>query len=318
MIFIDAQETERLLEWGPLVEALRDMFRHGCETPVRHHHAFAIPGEPDGTLLLMPAWRSGAFLGVKLVNVVPGNAKRGLPAIDGCYILCSATDGRMLAMIDGATLTARRTAATSALASSYLSREDSSRLLVVGTGALSSRLAAAHSKVRRIRAIAIWGRNAEKAASVAAGLQQQGLPAEPCADLEAAVRRSDIISCATLSTEPLIRGDWLPEGAHLDLIGAFKPSMRESDDTAVERSSVFVDTCEGALKEAGDLVQPMGAGRFKAEDIRASLGELCNGSRQGRVSQTEITLFKSVGASLEDLAASMLAYQLKTKARQAV
>ncbi|BDA84369.1 ornithine cyclodeaminase [Aureimonas sp. SA4125] len=316
MIVIGAAEVEQRLSWPELVGALDAMFRGGCAAPPRHHHPFDIPGESAGTLLLMPAWVPGAYLGVKMVSVVPDNGSRALPAIAGTYILASALTGETLAIIDGACLTAWRTAAASALASQYLSRQDSANLLVVGTGALSARLAAAHASVRPIRRIAVWGRDRQKAGEAAARIRADGLDAEPVVDLEAAVRSADIVSCATLSREPLVRGAWLQPGAHLDLVGAFNPGMRESDDAAVLRSQIFVDTREGALHEAGDLVQPIRAGLIGPDAIAADLRELCLGLHPGRRSADEVTLFKSVGASLEDLAAAVLVYE-KHRAEQA-
>lgn len=314
MIAIDAAAVERLLSWPALVGALGDMFAAGCVAPARHHHPFDIPGEDAGTLLLMPAWAPGAYLGVKIVTVVPANGTRGLPAIAGTYLLSSAATGETLAVIDGASLTAWRTAAASALASKHLSRPESEDLVIVGTGALSARLAAAHASVRPIRRIRVWGRSVEKAAAAADRIRADGLEAEAITDLEAAVRAADIVSCATLSRAPLVLGDWLKPGAHLDLVGAFNPGMRESDDAAVKRSSLFVDTREGALHEAGDLVQPIRAGLIGPEAIAADLRELCLGLHAGRRSADEITLFKSVGASLEDLAAAVLVYERFTAA----
>ena len=312
MIIIDAAEVQRLLTWPSLVGALGDMFAGGCEAPARHHHPFDIPGENAGTLLLMPAWAPGRYLGVKIVTVVPDNGTRGLPAIAGTYLLSSAATGETLAILDGASLTAWRTAAASALASKLLSREDSEDLVIVGTGALSARLAAAHASVRPIRRIKVWGRSADKAAEAVDRIRAEGLPAEAITDLKAAVRSADIVSCATLSRAPLVLGDWLKPGAHLDLVGAFNPGMRESDDAAVLRSTLFVDTREGALHEAGDLVQPIRAGLIGPEAIAADLRELCLGLHSGRTSTDEITLFKSVGASLEDLAAAVLVYERYT------
>ena len=219
----------------------------------------------------------------------------------------------MLAAIEGGELTARRTAATSALAGKYLARADASEMLVVGTGRLSVNLMQAHAITRPLETFRIWGRNHQNAEKIAAEARALGLNAAACHDLEAAARSADIISCATLSSEPLIRGGWLKPGAHLDLVGAFKPTMRESDDEAVTRASLFVDTFDGALKEGGDIVQPLTNGIIARDDIRAELAELVSGTHAGRQSNNEITLFKSVGAALEDLAGAILAYE-STKA----
>ncbi|WP_284215164.1 MULTISPECIES: ornithine cyclodeaminase family protein, partial [Alphaproteobacteria] len=233
----------------------------------------------------------------------------GLPAIYGSYILSSGKTGKMLAVVDGGELTARRTAATSALAAKYLARPGASELLVVGTGRLSLNLIQAHASVRPIKRVSIWGRNPANAEKTAEEARALGFDAIACTDLEACARQADIISCATLSSEPLIHGAWLKPGAHLDLIGAFKPNMRESDDEAVRRATIFVDTRDGAFSEAGDIVQPLKAGVIREADIKADLFDLAAGRHKGRSSEAEITLFKSVGAALEDLAGAILAYE---------
>jgi ornithine cyclodeaminase len=309
MLILDERHTRAALPWAELIEAIAAMFDGGCVMPVRHHHDMEVPGEENATLLLMPAWVPGRYTGVKMVSVFPGNAKRALPAIFGTYLLSSAATGEMLAAIDGGELTARRTAATSALAARYLARPEASDLLICGTGRLSLNLMQAHAAVRPIRRIHVWGRNLASAQEVAAAAQDLGLPAEAVSDIEPAARTADIISCCTLSSEPLIFGAWLKPGAHLDLVGGFKPSMRESDDEAIRRASVFVDTRAGAMKEAGDIVQPLASGVLKAEAIKAELAELVRGTQDGRGAPDEITLFKSVGAALEDLAGAILAYE---------
>jgi ornithine cyclodeaminase len=309
MLVLDEAETKNALPFPALINSLDAMFRSGAEAPTRHHHAIDVPGEPQATLLLMPAWVPGRYMGVKMVSVFPGNTLRGLPSIYGSYLLSSAVTGELLAIIDGGELTARRTAAASALASRYLSRADSATLLVCGTGRLSFNLIEAHSAVRPITKVMIWGRDADKAAALVRRAANLGLDASVADDLEQAASGADIISCATLSETAVISGAWLKAGAHLDLIGAFKPSMRESDDEAVRRSRIFVDTRAGALSEAGDIIQPIRAGIISAEDIVADLAELAGGIHSGRKSDAEITLFKSVGASLEDLAGAILAVE---------
>ncbi len=309
MLVLNEAETRAQLPWGELIAALRAMFRDGCEMPVRHHHDVEVPGEDAATLLLMPAWQPGSYIGVKMVSVFPGNGTRNLPAIHGSYLLSSGKTGQLLAIIDGAELTARRTAAASALAADYLATKDARRMLMVGAGRLSQNLIEAHASVRPISEVMIWARDARKAEATAAELHLPGITVSVTTDIEAAARTADIISCATLSSEPLIRGDWLKDGAHLDLVGAFKPSMRESDDRAVERATLFVDTRDGALTEGGDLVQPLRAGIIAAGSVRADLAELAGGRHAGRTSPDEITLFKSVGAALEDLAGAVLAFE---------
>ncbi|WP_292633860.1 ornithine cyclodeaminase family protein, partial [Mesorhizobium sp.] len=212
-------------------------------------------------------------------------------------------------MIDGQRLTQWRTTCASALAASYLARKDASRLLVIGAGALSPFLAKAHSAVRPITSIRIWNRTPANAEKVAAALRAEGFPANAAGDLDAELAEADIIASATISNTPLVKGALLKPGAHVDLVGGFTPDMREADDDAIKRARVYVDTRAGATKEAGDIVQPLASGLLKPEAIIADLHELARGEKQGRQTDSEITLFKSVGAALEDLAAGIAVYK---------
>ena len=314
MRIVSAAELATLFTFPDLVEALRDAFRRGAEVPVRHHHTIALTDAPAATLLLMPAWdhepgEEAGHIGVKVVTVHPGNASRGRPSVSGTYLLMAARTGEILALIDGQALTLWRTAAASALAASYLARPDASRMVMVGAGALAPSLIEAHASVSPLRDILVWNRNPAKAEAVAAALSGKSYQVSATTHLDEAVRSADVISCATLSSEPLIRGAWLKPGAHLDLVGAYTPAMRESDDEAVRRARLFVDTREGALKEAGDIVQPLRAGLIRESDVAADLCILCRGEAEGRQSAEEITLFKSVGTALEDLAAASHAFR---------
>ena len=309
MQVISSADIEARLDWPSLIEALRAMFLAGCEVPLRHHHAVEVPGEPTGTLLLMPAWSTGGYLGVKLANVFPGNASLGKPALSAIYALFSAKTGEVLALLDATILTARRTAAASALAATRLARAEATRLLVVGTGSVAQCIPAAYAAIRPIRHVTVWGRDPAKAASLALTLAAEGFDTIVATDLATAVPQADIVSCATLSQQPLIRGAWLSPGTHLDLIGSFTPAAREADDDAVRRASVFVDTHRGATHETGDIVIPITTGVITAQDIRAELQQLVRGDHPGRTRADEITLFKSVGIASEDLAAAGLVYQ---------
>lgn len=305
--FVTAAEVERLLDYPALIEALRQGFAEDWNVPVRHHYGIPMPqGEPEQTLLLMPAWDAGKAIGMKMVTVTPGNGARDLPAIQGIYLLMDGATGIPTALIDGPALTARRTAAASALAADYLARPDASHMLMVGAGALSVPLVQAHRAIRPIRNVEVWARDTAKAAAKVAELAALGIAATVAASLEASARAADLISCATLSKIPLIKGDWLKPGAHLDLVGAFTPQMRESDDRCVERASVFVDTRAGATKEGGDIVLPLKAGVITEASIKGDLFDLCRRKVAGRGGAEEITLFKSVGTALEDFAAARL------------
>ncbi|WP_181700803.1 ornithine cyclodeaminase family protein [Chthonobacter albigriseus] len=320
MRIFSAADIAAALTPAAMVEALREAFRAPIETPLRHHHTVDRPHGEAATLLLMPAWDAasevaagGGWMGVKIVTVFPGNAHRGRPTVDGIYLLMRGATGEPVAVLDGRALTLWRTAAASALAASYLARQDAARHLMVGAGALSRFLIEAHASIRPIAEIAVWNRDPAKAEAVVEGLPASiaGRPvrAVVARDLEAAVGEADIVSAATLASEPLVRGAWLKPGAHVDLVGGFTPDMREADDEAVRRSSVFVDTRAGAAHEAGDIVQPLQSGVLAATGIRADLFELCRGVHPGRGSETEITFFKSVGTALEDLAAASLVFR---------
>jgi ornithine cyclodeaminase len=307
---ITAEEIERALTYPALVEALREAFRADITAPVRHHHTVPQPGA-DATLLLMPAWTSGegSFLGCKVVTVFPDNGKASKPAVLGSYLLMSGETGEPLAAMDGTMLTRWRTAAASALASSYLSRDDATHLVMVGAGALAPHLVRAHASVRPIRRVTMWNRTRGHAVQAAFALAVGGLEVEVTDDLESAVRDADIVSCATLSATPLVRGKWLKKGCHVDLVGGFTPKMREADDDAVKKSRVYVDTRAGALKEAGDITQPLKSGALKKDGVRGDLFELCAGKAKGRTLGNQMTLFKSVGTAIEDLAAAMLVWR---------
>ncbi|RWM02159.1 MAG: ornithine cyclodeaminase family protein, partial [Mesorhizobium sp.] len=300
-----------------LVETLRTAFRQGAVQPVRHHHGVERPDGAASTLLLMPAWTdfnaagtsAGGHIGVKIVTVSPDNNTKGKPAVMGLYLLLDGITGEPQAMIDGQRLTQWRTTCASALAASYLARKDASRLLVIGAGALSPFLAKAHSAVRPITSIRIWNRTPANAEKVAATLGAEGLPASAASDLDAELAEADIVASATISNTPLVKGALLKPGAHVDLVGGFTPDMREADDDAIKRARVYVDTRAGATKEAGDIVQPLASGLLKPEAIIADLHELARGEKQGRQTDSEITLFKSVGAALEDLAAGIAVYK---------
>lgn len=308
MRVVSADEIDRALTYPALVDALAAAFRGGLAAPPRHHHGIPRPGA-EATLLLMPAWTEGdgGFSGVKVVTVYPDNATRSLPSVLGTYLLLDGSSGMPLAALDGTRLTLWRTAAASALGARHLARADSTRLVVVGAGALSPHLARAHASQRPLTDIAVWARRPEAAESTAADLRRDGLPARAATDLEEEVRAADIVSCATLSREPIVRGAWLKNGAHLDLVGAFNLHMREADDEALARSAVHVDT-PAALSEGGDVAVAIAAGTFSAEAVKGDLAALVAGRSPGRTDPRAITLFKSIGASVEDLAAAMLVW----------
>ncbi len=305
--YFDADTLQAALPYPTLLRALRDGFAMTASVPRRHvHHP-----SPDTTLLLMPAWQE-RHLGVKLVTVVPQNRQRSLRTVQALFVLMDTATGTPLAIMDGDALTLRRTAAVSALASSWLSRLDSRQLLLVGTGHLAPEMAIAHCQSRAIERVTVWGRDAGHAQQTVERIRARLDPAihvEIAPQLDAACAEADIICCATTSTQPLVQAAQVRPGTHVDLVGGFRPDMREADDALIASASLFVDTAEGALSEAGDLVQPMMAGLISASSIRAELAGLARGEHAGRQHASEITVFKSVGTALSDLCAAELAWQ---------
>lgn len=308
MRIFDEASTREALAFGPLIASLRRMFASECHVPARHvHHVQTDTG--DGTVLIMPAW-TNRYLGIKTVNIYPGNSDRGLPGLFSAYTLFDATTGQALAQIDGNVITSRRTAAASALATSYLARKTARNLLVIGSGRVGSLVPLAYRELMQLDAVEIWDRKDASAERLAVSLRAQGIPAEAVRDLEAAAGRADVVSCATLATEPVLRGDWLRDGVHVDLIGGFTPEMREADDAVFEGASLFVDTPE-ALQKSGDLLGPMSRGVISASSFKGNLTQLCTSEIAGRTQDHERTVFKSVGTALEDLAAAIEVFERK-------
>lgn len=307
MLQFDATAVAALLDRTALIDALDAAFRAPFSAPERQHLPLpgAVAGQPDNVLMIMPAWNASAGIGVKLLTLFPGNSALNLPTIGGSYLLYDGTTGRPRALLDAGELTARRTAAASALAARHLSSPGASRLLMVGTGRLAAHLIASHALVRPIREVRVWGRNPARAKAVAAGFADGDLAVHASCDLESDARWADVISCATNAREPLVQGRWLRAGQHLDLVGAYTPAMRETDDEAIARAELFVDTRAGALHEAGEITGAIARGVIPAAAIKAELAELGSG-RFSRSSAAAITVFKSVGAALEDLVAADL------------
>lgn len=308
MIFIDNETIEKELTYPGLIAELRKMFTVPYTMPVRHHHFYENREGQENTLILMPAWNN-EYIGIKQVVVAPNNSAKGLPAIHATYSIIDALTGVPLAQMDASGLTARRTACASALAASSLAREDVQTLLVVGGGKVAEHLIHAHSAVRDYQRVLVWMRNPEKARQFVREQETLGIEVSFVPNLEEAVRQADVISTATLSQTPLIEGGWIQPGTHLDLIGAHTPKSREVDDEAIKKSRIFVDSREGALHETGEMAIPIAAGVLDPDTVQADIVELCKGTHGGRETADEITLFKSAGLAIEDLAAALLVYR---------
>lgn len=306
---IDNETIDQVLNYDKMLEALYKIFISKFTMPVRHHHFYNTPDSAENALILMPAW-TDKYLGCKQVIVAPKNAEQHLPAIHALYTLFNAETGVPLAQMDATKLTSVRTACASALAAKYLARENAENLLVIGSGSVAYHLAQAHSSVRSYKHIEVWARNSDKAQALLDSLKQQGFTNVSLAkDLQAAIQKADVISSATLSKEPIIKGEWLKPGVHLDLIGSHTPKTREADDEVIRRSTIYADSREGALHETGELAIPIASGLLDPKDVQADLVDLCKANKLARKNNEEITLFKSAGLAIEDLAAALMVYE---------
>lgn len=307
MRYYSSEEIDQALDFSSLVEELRSGFTSDYFVPTRSHVDYHNPKDnQQNTMLLMPAIKTGELAGVKIVNVSPLNTERNLPSIQGIYYLLDATTGEPKAIFDAKSLTNWRTAATSALAATYLATKEASSLLMIGTGVLAPFLVRAHQSARPIKELFVYGRSTEKAEAVIEEVGGSFESATVVEDLADAIPKADIISAATLTEEPLIYGEYLRPGQHIDLVGAFKPTRREADDEVIRRAEIYVDSLDTAPKEAGDLAIPLSKGVIDISDIRGDLFQLCKGQVLGRSSKEEITVFKCVGHALEDLVAAQL------------
>lgn len=308
MLFLNDDTVNKSLDFPKLIEALMVAFRQPFVAPNRTHVTIPTTGRP-ATLLMMPAWQTTAYLGVKLATVFPDNATFNQPSVYANYVLMHGKTGQPLCMIAGRSLTLWRTSAASGLAASFLARKDSQHFLMIGAGALAPYFIRCYASLFPLQQVSIWNRTTQHAEALAQSLEHLPLSIHVATDLPAAVAEADLISSATLTQQPLIQGSWLTPGTHVDLVGGYTPTMREADDAVIQRSRVYVDTMYGALHEAGDIMQPIQKGLLTPTQIAGDLFGLCTGQARGRQHAQEITLFKSVGAAIEDLAAAILVYE---------
>ena len=300
------------LDFPSLIDLLATAFRSDVIMPPRGQYSIERPDEKAAVLLTMPAWSAPdaetPYIGTKILSVFFGNGKRNLPGVMGAYLLMDGATGEPLAVMDGTRLTLWRTAAASALAARHMAHPEASRMLMVGAGALAPFVIKAHRSVRPLTDIVVWARRPEAAEEVVGHLAAEGIRAQATTDLEGAARDADIISCATNATEPLIHGAWLKPGAHLDLIGGFTMDMREADVAALDRARVVVDG-KKAIDEGGDVAIAIAEGQYSADRLAGTLADLCHGKIVGRENSAQVTLFKSVGVALEDLAAAIAVWE---------
>lgn len=306
MEVLTADDVRSRLSWAEGLKELEAAFKTRKRFQLPERIALSAPG---GTLLTMPCADDKGWFGVKQVSVMPGNPGRGKPSVQAWYTLFDPTGTPVLAC-DATLLTRFRTAAVSAVAAKYLAPAQTETLLVVGTGSLSPWLGEAHLQVRPYQTVLVWGRSAGKAEATAADLELRFHTAgfaphvSVAADLAAAVSQADVITVATTARTPFLKGEWLRNGQHLDLVGAFTPEMAEADADAVKRADVFVDDLEACMLEAGDLIQAQAQG-WSFGGVYGDLPSLVAGEAD-RSGPGRITLFKSVGLALEDLVVAKL------------
>ena len=307
MRFFDQEQVHHACDYQALVKALKRY--HLMDTDIVGDQMLAQPSPSGGEdiLFLRSAWQRGQALGTKVITGFWNNPSvNGLPAVHAIYCLFSGEDGRPLAVLDGTALTLRKTAADSALGASYLARQDVETMVMIGAGAMAPHLIMAHTAIRpSIKKVIIWNRTPEKARTVIKDLEGEKttthLTLETTNDLETSIGRADLISSATRTMEPIIKGHWIRPGTHLDLVGAFKNDMREADDEVIGKSSIFVDSRESTLEDIGEIAIPIGKGLIERDDILADHAQLARGEHSGRTSDDEITLFKNGGGGHLDM-----------------
>jgi len=298
MRFVPADEIRSLLSFPMLIDALEAAHRRP-----RIEVQDAALGSEKAQYFVRHAVDRGRYLASKLITSFPGNVGTGsLPAVQAVCVLFDGTNGQPLAVIDGTEITYWRTAADSALGAKILAPPDPATLLVVGAGAMSTRLVRAHRAARpSLRRVLVWNRTKERALQVAARLTEEGIESEVFDDLAAATRMADIVSTCTRSHEPLVLGANLKPGVHLDLVGGYTPSTREADDEAARRALIFVDRRESAFDGVGDILQPIASGAIRPADVLGDLYDLVGGVVAGRRSPSDITFFKNAGGAHLDL-----------------
>jgi len=316
VLIVNQTEVPRLLPMEAcmeaMAEALRSVSRGESLLPLRQ--VIMLPGNA-GAFGSMPAYLgSPPAIGLKSITVFPGNHGTELDSHQGAVLLFETKRGSLRAVMDASSITAIRTAAVSGVATRLLARADAGDLALLGTGVQALTHLEAMSHARRLRRVRAWSRSPEHVRAFTQRAQRSlGLEVEPAGSAREAVRGADLVCTVTSSREPVLEGEWLSPGAHVNAVGASLAAARELDTAAVVRASLFVDRRESALNEAGDFLIPRREGAIDDGHIRAELGELLLGSRPGRQSDAEITVFKSLGLAVEDVAAARLIYDNAVK-----
>lgn len=306
MKILNAERVAKCLDYEALIEALRSGLAGTGSSPSRMR--LETGSADDRKLLLVkPAWDDDVAI-IKLLTLNEMNRKTVVPFIQGVIVVFDQATGTPSCIMDARELTCRRTAAASALAADYLAAPEAEVLTLIGTGTLAPHMALAHTVNRPIRRVNVFGRSPEKAEATAKAIRSANptISARVAAGLPEAVGEAQIVCAATSSSTPVVRGAWISNGAHIDLVGSYRPDARESDDAAIGMARVFVDDRAAAMREAGDILIPLEKGVISQSNVVGDLTELCGGVVQGRISEYEVTAFKSVGMALEDLIAVKL------------
>lgn len=308
ILILEHSQVEELLPIKECIPLMRDALI-ALASGKAHHPLRTIFRPPDakGVIGLMPSYMSGdsAAFGLKAICVFPGNPAKGKDAHQGAVLLFSAETGELLAMMNASAITAIRTAAVSGVATDLLARADACNLAILGSGVQARSHLVAMSNIRPIKRCRVASRNVEHARKFAEEMREHvSLPIEPVATVAAALEGADLIVTATNTKEPIVKREWIKDGAHLNLVGACIPSAREADSMTIAAASLFVDSRESALNEAGDYILAAADGLIGPHHIRAQLGEVLTGEKPGRTSAEEITIFKSLGIAVEDLFAA--------------
>lgn len=312
MQVITAESVHQSLNFKELVNALDETFSRPAGMPQRQVFSLDESSSHSDAFAVLPSWNEKT-IAVKAFTYFPGNPKKdpNLASLYSKILIFSRETGEPQALVDGTSVTYWRTAAVSALGSRYLSRENSNKLLVCGTGNLASFMALAHASVRPITQIKVWGRSEAKARATIELIRNQRSDIEVlyCEDLQVSVREADIISCATGSPTPLFPAEWVQAGTHTDFVGNHNHDRRECDSALIQKSAVFVDSKINVFAEAGELLLPVAEGVFSLDEVKGELAQLCRSGTLARESAEQITLFKTVGTALSDLVGAQLVYE---------
>lgn len=316
MLLLSETDVRHLLSMDDLIQsmeaALAEFSSGRTQQPLR---TVLEIGPGHAFFGVMPAFMPAAgALGTKLVTVFGSNAALGLPSHLATILLLDPTTGELLSVMDGRYITEARTAAVSAVSARLLAREDAGVLAILGSGVQARSHLRAFSHVRALRDVRVWSPSESHRRTFAEEMHREiAAHVSPVASVQQAVDGADLVVLATAAREPILRGEWIADGAHIAAVGACRPDHREMDTALVKRARVFVDSRTGALAEAGDLVMPMREGAIDAAHIAGELGQLASGAVAGRLSPGDVTLFKSLGMAVEDVAAAHLAYERATE-----